>query len=272
MSFLKCNVWILAGMTLITCFGCQAQERPVFYNAFSHNDYWRPNPLWDALSMRFNCVEADLWLVDGELLVGHDRQELTPERTFERMYLNPLVELVRKNGGKVYPNNDRPFFLMVDCKTRGEDLYTVLKKQTEPYKHLFCSVADGVYKEGALLLFLSGNRPFESLPNEKVRYMFLDGRISDLSQGISKNLMPVISDNYATQFSWNGEGEMPEAELKKMRDFISRTHAEGKLLRWWGAPETKPFKRFLIKEGVDLIGTDILEQLYQVLTENEAQN
>ena len=271
MEFLKCKFFIWAWIA-VTAFSCsharqKGQSEPVFYNAFSHNDYWQAKPLWDALSYRFNCVEADLWLVSGNLLVGHDRTELTPERTFENLYLKPLVELIKKNGGKVYPNSDRPFFLMVDCKTNGEELYPVLKKITEPYRQLFCSVTDGVYKEGAILLFLSGNRPFQTLPNETSRYVFLDGRVGDLSKAISRYVMPVISDNYAVYFTWNGEGEMPEAELLKMRDYVARAHAEGKLLRWWGAPDTKQFKRFFIKEGVDLIGTDDLKLLFDVLTE-----
>ena len=260
----------ISGVAFFMAFGSKGQDgikdSAVFYNAFSHNDYWREKPLWDALSYRFNCVEADLWLIDGELFVAHDRNEIKPERTFERMYLKPLTDLILKNGGKVYTNSDRPFFLMVDCKSSGEAIYPVLKKMIEPYKSLFCSVNDGVYKEGAVLLFLSGDRPFDTLPAEKNRHVFLDGRVSDLSKCIPHYLMPVISDNYTSHFSWNGEGAMPDEELQKMRHLIALTNQEGKMLRWWGAPETTSFKRFLLEEGVDLIGTDDLELLYQVLS------
>ena len=48
----------------------QKASSAIHYNAFSHNDYWRERPLLDALSFRFNCVEADLWLIDGELYVS----------------------------------------------------------------------------------------------------------------------------------------------------------------------------------------------------------
>ena len=41
----------------------QKASSAIHYNAFSHNDYWRERPLLDALSFRFNCVEADLWLI-----------------------------------------------------------------------------------------------------------------------------------------------------------------------------------------------------------------
>lgn len=242
-------------------------NKGIHYNAFSHNDYWRPIPLLDALAFRYNCVEADLWLMDGELYVSHDRPEPNPAITFENLYLKPLAARIQANSGQVYPRSDRPFYLMVDCKTEGEAMYKVLKKQMEPYKELFCSVDNGTYKEGAVLFFLSGSRPKESLPSESSRFTFLDGRIEDLGAGIPASLAPVISDNYKDFFTWDGKGEMPAEQVKKMREIIAETHKEGKLFRWWGAPDNEVFKRFFIKEGVDLVGADDLNGLYNVLVE-----
>lgn len=174
---------------------------------------------------------------------------------------------MQANGGKVYPGSDRPFYLMVDCKAQGEEMYKLLKKQMEPYKEYFCSVDNGEYKEGAVLFFLSGDRPKNSLPKENSRFTFLDGQIKDLGQGIPASLAPVISDNYSDFFTWKGEGEMPADQLQKMREIIRKVHDEGKLFRWWGAPDTEQFKRFFIKEGVDLVGADDLNGLYNVLNE-----
>lgn len=242
-------------------------HQEIHYNAFSHNDYWRENPLQDALAFRYNCVEADLWLINGELYVSHDRPEPNPAITFENLYLKPLVARIQANGGKVYPGSDRPFYLMVDCKAQGEEMYKLLKKQMEPYKEYFCSVDNGEYKEGAVLFFLSGDRPKNSLPKENSRFTFLDGQIKDLGQGIPASLAPVVSDNYSDFFTWKGEGEMPADQLQKMREIIRKVHDEGKLFRWWGAPDTEQFKRFFIKEGVDLVGADDLNGLYNVLNE-----
>ena len=66
-------------------------------------------PLLDALSFRFNCVEADLWLIDGELYVSHDRPEPNPAITFENLYPQAARGPHKANGGKVYPDSDRPF-------------------------------------------------------------------------------------------------------------------------------------------------------------------
>ncbi|MCQ5224119.1 hypothetical protein NE676_22990, partial [Parabacteroides merdae] len=77
----------------------------IHYNAFSHNDYARPRPLFDALSFQFNCGEADLWLIDGELYGSHDSVAPNPDITFEKLFLLPLVERINKKGGKVYPDS-----------------------------------------------------------------------------------------------------------------------------------------------------------------------
>ena len=198
---------------------------------------------------------------------GADDSESLLRNSLQRLYLKPLVARIQANGGKVYPGSDRPFYLMVDCKAQGEEMYKLLKKQMEPYKEYFCSVDNGEYKEGAVLFFLSGDRPKNSLPKENSRFTFLDGQIKDLGQGIPASLAPVISDNYSDFFTWKGEGEMPADQLQKMREIIRKVHDEGKLFRWWGAPDTEQFKRFFIKEGVDLVGADDLNGLYNVLNE-----
>ncbi|MGI9240008.1 MAG: hypothetical protein ACR2RV_04365, partial [Verrucomicrobiales bacterium] len=70
--------------------------------AHAHNDYEHERPLHDALEHGFCGVEADIYLVGGELLVAHDRKDLKPERTLQALYLDPLQKRVEANGGQVY--------------------------------------------------------------------------------------------------------------------------------------------------------------------------
>ena len=84
--------------------------------AHAHNDYEQKRPLFDALDHGFGSVEADVFLVKGELLVGHTFLQLQRERTLERLYLDPLRALIKQNGGKVY--RDGPvLWLLIDVKT-----------------------------------------------------------------------------------------------------------------------------------------------------------
>ncbi|VXC12011.1 exported hypothetical protein [Arthrobacter sp. 9AX] len=56
----------------------------------AHNDYEHDRPLFDALEHGFTSVEADVWLVDGELRVAHDLADAKQGVTLESLYLDPL--------------------------------------------------------------------------------------------------------------------------------------------------------------------------------------
>src|SRR3954468_10320493 len=111
-------VWLaIAGLT-------PAADPPVapLENAHAHNDYTHTRPLFDALDQGFCSVEADIFLVDGKLLVAHTLQATKPERTLQALYLDPLRERIKKNGGRVYPNGPQ-FTLLIDLKTDWRTIY-----------------------------------------------------------------------------------------------------------------------------------------------------
>src|SRR5262245_38461023 len=58
--------------------------------AHAHNDYEHQRPLLDALDQGFCSVEADVWLVDGQLRVAHDLKDAQPERKLQKLDLDPL--------------------------------------------------------------------------------------------------------------------------------------------------------------------------------------
>ena len=64
----------------------------------SHNDYWRDVPLYTALSYGVISVEADVWLVNGTLYIGHEVQALNPNRTFDGLYIEPLVQILTNSN------------------------------------------------------------------------------------------------------------------------------------------------------------------------------
>src|SRR3954470_22936373 len=78
-------------------------------HAHAHNDYEHARPLFDALDHGFCSVEADVFLAGGKLLVGHTPRDLRPDRTLEALYLDPLRERAKANGGKVYPGGPTIF-------------------------------------------------------------------------------------------------------------------------------------------------------------------
>src|SRR6516165_4820653 len=109
------------------------QETPkALVHAHAHNDYEHTRPLFDALDQGFCSVEADIYLVDGKLLVAHQRSQVKPERTLQALYLDPLRERIKKNHGRVYANGPE-CVLLIDLKTDWHQIYPVLREVLKEY-------------------------------------------------------------------------------------------------------------------------------------------
>ncbi len=241
----------------------QTAPRPT---AHAHNDYLHKRPLLDALDQGFCSVEADVFLIDGKLLVAHTRLEVTKDRTLEQLYLEPLKARIKENGGRVY--RDGPAFgLLIDLKSEAESTYQALHKVLASYADLFTAVDNGQVKPGPVQVVISGNRPQETIATQAVRYCGIDGRLSDLDSDKPAHLLPMISDNWTSHFKWRGSGEMPAEERQKLRDVVERAHAKGRVVRFWATPESSELWKELQAAKVDRINTDKLAELSKFLGE-----
>ena len=230
--------------------------------AHAHNDYEHDRPLLDALSHGFCSVESDVFAIDGELRVAHDRKDTKPGKTLQKLYLDPLRARVKKNGGRVY--KDGPLFtLLIDFKTRGEPTYKLLSKVLQDYRELLVPKKEG--EQPAVSIVISGNRPFDLVEADKDRLCGIDGRLKDLDSKMSKELMPLISDNWRSHFKWRGEGEISEKDKAKLLDAVKKSHDAGRRIRFWATPENERLWEVLAAAGVDHINTDQLAQLEKFL-------
>lgn len=251
---IRCCVFLLSW---ISCF-CFAQTFP-HKQAHAHNDYEHPQPLFNALQNGFISVEADVYLVGDELLVSHNRPK-PGARTLQKLYLTPLDSLLSRHDGRIYPNQEGTFYLMVDCKTEAESTYEAIQKALTLYPNLACTTS-----RHPVTIFLSGNRPVSTIINKGYQGISLDGRPNDLGKGISSALMPVVSDNFSNWSAWNGKSAPQADDLKRIRDLAQRVHAEGKKLRLWAIPDNELTWAGLLDAGVDFINTDRLEALHEFL-------
>jgi glycerophosphoryl diester phosphodiesterase len=227
----------------------------------SHNDYNRKRPLQQALELGYGSIEADIWLVDGVLLVGHDREDLKPERTLVAMYLDPLAARARERGA-IYGKDDPPLQLLIDIKSNGEPAYAALHELLYERSDVFSECNEGRVTERAVKVVISGACPRETIAAQTRRWAFVDGRKRDLEgdAGAPTSLVPLVSEAWTTYFSWPGIGEMPEAQRAKLRELVTRAHARGYTLRFWGAPQVEGIWREQYGAGVDWINADDLQK------------
>ena len=232
--------------------------------AHAHNDYEHTRPLHDALAAGFCNVEADIWLVGGRLLVAHDLKNVQPQRTLSALYLDPLRERVRANGGGVF-RNGLPFVLLVDVKSEAVATYAALHVVLKDYADILTAFRGETREPKAITIVVSGNRAVPEIAAQPLRFAAVDGRSGDLETNPPARLVPWVSENWQKVFAWKWQGEMPGTERAKLQDYVGRAHAQGRLVRFWNTPDRPEAWKLLLAAGVDVIGTDDLAGLARFL-------
>jgi hypothetical protein len=244
--------------------GCSTAKDQPLVNAHAHNDYEHRSPLFGALENKFISVEVDVHLIDDNLYVSHDTpisKDLT--KTLEALYLKPLLNRVDKNKGEVYTGYEGYFYLMIDIKTEAALSYSVLKNILKDYHSIISSVVNGVEEKGKpIKIVVTGmkGRPFRKILADEPKLVSIDGRLAELGKGISKEIMPFISENYNNHLSFSGEGKPSKKDLNTIARIVGATHSEGKMLRFWASKDNPQVWEFLLRNNVDLINTDSLVQ------------
>jgi hypothetical protein len=245
--------------------------------AHAHNDYEHERPLLDALDHGFTSVEADVWLVGGELLVAHDLAQVQPDRTLESLYLEPLRRRIAANGGAVYPGWRESFQLLIDVKSEAETTYAAVDRALRDHAGMMTKfVRNKHISRGPVTAVISGNRTLATMQRQDIRYAGYDGRLTDLGSGLSRAVMPLVSDNWTRNFTWQGEGQMPADERRKLHRIVDEAHDAGYRVRFWATPDQPGPAREalwseLLEAGVDHINTDDLGGLQAFLEQSETE-
>lgn len=223
-----------------------AAQQPVILH--SHNDYDRTVPFWEAYSQHCRSIEADVFLQDGEILVAHNRKDLSTDRSLRAMYVEPIVRTFRENDGRMWKNSPERLILMIDLK--AADAMPGVVSLLDQYPDVFAS------PEGVQVV-ISGD---EIAPEEFAgypSYIFFDGRLTNSYTPEQLSRVGMISADFRDYArKWNGKGRMIDAELEPVKAAIAKAHEMGKRFRFWGTPEGTTAYFTFWKLGVDVINTD----------------
>ncbi|KAL4789977.1 hypothetical protein BDV19DRAFT_373151 [Aspergillus venezuelensis] len=251
----------------------------------SHNDYWRDVPFYTALSQGCISVEADVWLYNGTLHVGHDESSLTESRTFENLYINPILDVLERQNppsqfltgptknGVFDTTTDQTLYLWVDSKTSGPETFSAVIKALEPLRkkgYLTAITDNTTLKEGPVTVIGTGNTPLDMVAPVANRDYFYDGPLVSLADddSITKYISPIASASFGDSvgewtLSADSDSVLSEEQLATIRRQISVAKEKGIMARYWGAPAwpvraRDSLWRTLVAEGVGLLNADDL--------------
>ncbi|KAF2179835.1 hypothetical protein K469DRAFT_673641 [Zopfia rhizophila CBS 207.26] len=247
----------------------------------SHNDYWRDIPFYSGLSYGAISTEADVWLINGTLYVGHELSALTDERTLESLYINPILDTLHRQNpvtkfapsptrnGVFDADSGQTLYLFIDLKTPGTSTWPAVLSALSPLlKENHLTIYDGTtYIPGPVTVIGTGNTPLSAVQSANPRYAFYDAPLPLLSfefSNITANDSPIASTSFGSQFGRVVSQEMNSTQLEKLRGQVRTAHEKGIKVRYWDTPgwpvgTRNAVWRTLVDEGVDLLNVDDLE-------------
>ncbi|MGC4036862.1 MAG: hypothetical protein QM764_12965 [Chitinophagaceae bacterium] len=227
-----------------------AQFRYTSANAHSHNDYEQPAPFRTAYAEGFGSVEADIFLQNDSLLVAHEKNGLSLHRTLEKLYILPIEECIKKNGGYVFADKKRTLQLLIDIKTEAGP---TLNKLIELLKN-----HPSLISNPSIKWVISGNRPDENKFKDYPPFILFDGQLSHQYKSDALKKIALMSDNIA---SYVHSTNPTAAEWGKLNQQIKQMHDLKKPVRFWGTPDNIEVWEQLMSLGVDFINTDHINAL-----------
>lgn len=225
----------------------------------AHNDYAQPRPFMSAYEKRADFIEADVWLLNGKLVVSHEKPTASPP-TLDSLYLKPIVRLFLQNKDKPSPERDYTFNLVIDVKENSAEVLPLLITMLQENLPVFNRSAN----TKAIQVIISGERP-------KIQNYFdypllqFDGRPSEVYDEETLGRVALISDNFQSYSRWNGIGDIPDIDRDKLKRVIKRAHNDNKPIRFWAIPDIPNGWKQLKKLGVDIINTDKVEECVQAM-------
>ncbi len=254
-------------LVLLLFSGC-GELTPQLLPAYAHNDYLNPRPLEEALELGYQGVEADYFVVDGELLLSHELEDIDPEISLQSVYLDPLRERIAAMGS-VY-GDGTVFLLNIESKEEGPDTYEALHRVLEEYRDILTVVEDGTVSPGPIQVVLVGwHPPLENLAAQPVRYVAVQMHYKDLPENhteIPGHLLKMVTVNYEDTFRWRGEGPVSDRVQEQLARMVAaRDAVEGRIIRTYEVPYHQDVYRALLEAGFDLIGTRNLTKTSEIL-------
>ncbi|EPE27627.1 PLC-like phosphodiesterase [Glarea lozoyensis ATCC 20868] len=247
----------------------------------SHNDYLHRIPLFEALASGCISVEADVYLQNADLLVGHKARDLQPSSTLRSLYLEPLQRmLVAQSGRGIFDRApSQTVVLLVDLKSDGGDTFAELHAQLEPLRELdYLTYWNGSARVNRpLTIVATGNAEFVSITalNSTHRDIFYDAPLHTLRSSADDLDIQPPRYGYNTSNSYLASTEFKNAILYTHKNEssawtkdasqtqIEQAQDRGLVSRYWDTPASPPNTRdiawrVLVERGVGVLNMDDL--------------
>jgi alkaline phosphatase len=244
----------LTAFSFVLLLACKPARLYTTADVHSHNDYMNDMPFRRAFNNRLGSIEADVFPVNGVLVVAHSKKEIEPSRTLKGLYLEPLLK-------ELAADPSQHVRLLIDIKENYQLSLSLLVKELAHLKPYLSTPEEGK----AVVILISGSRPTPAEYKNYPPYIFFDDDLKLPHDAAAWQRVGLVSLQFSRYSAWKGESALEKKDRKKLKHTIDSVHLAGKAIRFWGAPDNEKAWKTQMKLGVDLIGTDKIDEISSFL-------
>ncbi|GAA6029843.1 hypothetical protein JCM8097_001075 [Rhodosporidiobolus ruineniae] len=238
-----------------------------------------------ALKEGATWMAADIWLVDGELLVAPNHESLDPARTFSACFVEPLLRVFsgsavpvgiahrRRSSVFAHIHPHHPFQLVVRLHTPASLTFPFLVDALQPLNDaslLTSYCPNACVTTPALITVVSSSaHGAEMIPVEDLkavagpRVVYRDADIAtfetdDGAAQWSREVTPVAAGNLREATGWDGSSPLSEEQRERIEKQVAGAHRREIKVRYEGLPQFPVHVRESVKSTLHGLGVDYL--------------
>lgn len=223
-------------------------------------------------------MEADVWLFNSTLYIGHEESALTPDRTFDSLYIQPILSVLRRENptsrfvasptrnGVFDTNSGQTLFLFVDVKTDGPTTWPHVVTALQPLRaaNYLTTYNGSAITPGPVTVIGTGNTPLNQVQPVTERDYFFDANLALLATSqtsITRFVSPVASTQFSAVIGQINGATFNDTQLDTVRAQVDEANRRGILARYWDTPAWPVSTRnavwtTLVEQGVGLLNAD----------------
>jgi hypothetical protein len=223
----------------------------------SAQNFTNSSELWESIGLGIINYQADVMYIYGKLFVTPLMPDSANHKlpTLTDAYLFPLYSQFKKNNGEILPGYSGDIFLILNLNSQPIQIYKQLSIEMRPFIEMLTSKVPGAEHQGKIRILIKDQSQFEKINGVKPSFLGLAGNLSDIEKNIDSGKMPLIEVNFSEITNWKGTGNIPFEDFVKIKEIVSKVHAQNKKISLVNCPTNKTIADLIQSSKVDFINT-----------------
>jgi len=222
----------------------------------SHN-FNNKTELWESIGNGILNYQADVMYIYGKLYVTPTMPDSAGHKlpTLTDAYLYPLYNQFKKNKGEILPGYPGDVFLILNFTAQPLQVYKQLATEMRPFTEMLTFKVDGVNHPGKLCILIKDKAQLDKINSIKPGFLGLAGNMSDIDKNVDSYQMPLIEVDFSELTNWKGTGNIPFEDFIKIKDLVTKVHAQKKKISLINCPSNKTVADLIQTSKVDFINS-----------------